>query len=172
MDDIVYRDMIKQEKEHWWFNARREILDVVLSTLKLPKNTNILEIGCGTGGNIEMLQKYGNVKAVEMDVFALEYAQKTGAEVRQGYMPNKFPYKEKFDLICIFDVLEHIEEDEETLSVIYKHLQLDGKLIITVPAYQWLYGSHDKLLHHRRRYTIKELIHKCKKNNFKIMRIV
>ena len=65
MEDIVYKDMIRQEKEHWWFKARREILGAYLDNLKLRENINILEIGCGTGGNIKMLQQYGNVKAIE-----------------------------------------------------------------------------------------------------------
>lgn len=171
MEDIVYKDMIKQQKEHWWFITRREILDTYLSNLKLPKNINIPEIGCGTGGNIKMLQQYGNVKAVEMDDFAIEYAKITGAEIRQGFLPNNFPYEEKYDLICMFDVLEHIEEDAETLQVIKKHLNLSGQLLITVPAHQWLYGTHDKLLHHKRRYSKINLSALATDNGFKIERI-
>ena len=171
MEDIVYKDMISQEKDHWWFRARREILADFLMSLKLPSDANILEIGCGTGGNIPILQKYGNVKAVEMDEFAIEYAQKTGSEIRQGYLPNNFPYNEKFDLICMFDVLEHIENDEETLKVLNSFLKPSGSLFITVPAYQWLYGSHDKLLHHKRRYSKSDLIQKLQSNKFEIKKI-
>ena len=171
MEDIVYRDMIYQEKYHWWFKARREILDSYLSNFNLPENANILEIGCGTGGNIPILQQYGTVKAIEMDVFAIEYAKNTGAEIRQGHLPNNFPYDGKFDLICMFDVLEHIEKDNETLKVIKDYLKPNGKLFITVPAYQWLYGSHDKLLHHKRRYSKRDLVQKLNTNKFDIVKL-
>ncbi len=171
MEDIVYKDMISQEKDHWWFKARREILDDYLHKLQLPQNANILEIGCGTGGNIPILKKYGNVKAIEMDEFAIGYAKHTGAEIRQGYLPENFPYDEKFDLICMFDVLEHIEKDEETLKVINNFLKPSGILFITVPAYQWLYGSHDKLLQHKRRYSKSDLVQKLNSHKFKITKI-
>lgn len=163
MEDIIYKDMIHQENNHWWFKARREILNDFLLSLDLEKNISILEVGCGTGGNINMLKQHGKVKAIEMDKFAIDYAKSTGVEIRQGFLPNNFPYEEKFDLICMFDVLEHIEEDEETLHLIAKHLKPNGKFIITVPAYQWLYGTHDKLLHHKRRYSKKELVRKVNK---------
>ena len=169
MEDIVYKDMIIQEKEHWWFKARREILDSYLSSLNLPLDSSILEIGCGTGGNISMLQKYGKVSAIEMDEFAISYAKKTGATIRQGYLPDNFPFEEKFDLICMFDVLEHIEEDMETLCIIKEYLKPDALLIITVPAYQWLYSSHDRLLHHKRRYYKSDLIKKIDKSNLTIL---
>ena len=171
MEDIVYKDMIRQEKEHWWFKARREILGAYLDNLKLRENINILEIGCGTGGNIKMLQQYGNVKAIEMDDFAIEYAKTTGAEIRQGFLPTNFPYEEKYDLICMFDVLEHIEEDKETLKVVKNHLNPNGQLLITVPACQWLYSTHDKLLHHKRRYSKKQLSELASDNNFTIKKL-
>lgn len=171
MEDIVYRDMINQEKDHWWFKARREILDSYLNDLHLPEDASILEIGCGTGGNILTLQQYGTVKAIEMDTFAIEYAKSTGAEIRQGDLPDNFPYDEKFDLICMFDVLEHIEKDHETLRILKHYLKPHGKLFITVPAYQWLYGSHDKLLHHKRRYSRQDLVQKLNSSKFDIEKL-
>jgi len=168
MEDSVYKDMIDQEQHHWWFKARKEILQSHMNNLNLPKNAKILEIGCGTGGNIKMLQKYGKVKAIEMDTFALNYALNTGVEIKQGSLPHHFPFNEKFDLICMFDVLEHIEEDLKTLEVIQKYLNPLGVLFITVPAYQWLYGSHDRMLHHKRRYNKKSLQTILHKSKFKI----
>lgn len=171
MEDIVYQDMIHQEKNHWWFKARREILKSYISRLNTAKNISILEIGCGTGGNLTMLQSFGTVKAVEMDSFAISYAKSTGVTIEKGSLPTSFPYKEKFDLICMFDVLEHIEQDEETLKLLYNFLTPKGKIIITVPAHQWLYGSHDKMLHHKRRYSKKELKDKLTHSHFKIENI-
>lgn len=156
MESFVYKDIIKQEKDHWWFKARREIIDTILKDLNL-KEPKILEIGCGTGGNLKMLKKYGDTSAIEMDEFAVNYANKEFKNVQQGYLPNNIPFDEKFDLICMFDVLEHIEEDKLSIEVLKKHLNPNGILLITVPAYQWLYGSHDKFLHHKRRYSLNQI---------------
>ena len=154
MKDKVYHDMAKQQREHWWFKARRKILDKIISKCDLSDNAKILEIGCGTGGNLLMLKEHGNVYAMEMNEFASEYATRTtGVDVRKGWLPDSIPYNEKFDLVCMFDVLEHIQDDKKALIEVTKLLNPAGTLIITVPAYSWLYGSHDKMLHHYRRYS-------------------
>ena len=158
MKDKVYYDMTKLQKEHWWYKARREILDKIISKCKLSVNAKILEIGCGTGGNLLMLQKHGNVFAMEMDEFASEYATRTtGVDVRKGRLPDNIPYNEKFDLVCMFDVLEHIQDDKKALIEITKLLEPAGTLIITVPAYSWLYSAHDKMHNHYRRYSANAL---------------
>ncbi len=157
MESFVYQDIINHEKKHWWFKARREILEQVLKELPLSNNPKILEIGCGTGGNLSMLNNHGSIAAVEMDEFAVDYAKNKFSNVKRGSLPNNIPFKEKFDLICMFDVLEHIEEDKLSIQTLKKFLKPDGILLITVPAYQWLYGTHDKLLHHKRRYTLNQL---------------
>ena len=170
MENIVYKDMITQEKKHWWFKARREIISNELKKLNLNNNLKVLEIGCGLGGNISTLKQFGEVYAIEMDEFAVSYAKEQTPHVRQGSLPHDFPFQEKFDLICMFDVLEHIEEDDETLSFIKNQLEEDGILFITVPAYQWLYGSHDKLLHHKRRYTQSALIKKIEDKKYQVIK--
>lgn len=135
---------------------------------KLPlDNPEILEIGCGTGGNIKMLNEYGITYAMEMDEFAASYANKKYSNVKKGHLPNDIPFNKKFDLICMFDVLEHIEEDKLSIQNLKNYLKEDGILLITVPAYQWLYGSHDKFLHHKRRYTLSQL--KLLLNEFNIV---
>lgn len=104
-----------------------------------------------------MLQKFGEVSAMEMEEFAVNHALKITKNVKKGHLPNNITYDEKFDLICLFDVLEHVDDDQTSINNIKKLLKTDGILLITVPAYQWLYGSHDKLLHHKRRYQLNQL---------------
>lgn len=171
MEKKVYKDMIEQEKNHWWFKARREIIEQELQKLNLPANAKILEIGCGVGGNLELLQKFGNVQAMELDDFSLDYIKKElNIDVKKGFLPNNFPYNESFDLICMFDVLEHIKEDMLSLDILKNYLSKNGKIILTIPAYQWLYSTHDKLLHHHRRYYKSELIRNIENLNYKVSR--
>jgi SAM-dependent methyltransferase len=159
MDRMIYERMAATQQVHWWFAGRRAILNRLLKTLRLPPESRILEIGCGTGGNIAVLQKFGSVTAVELDSFARDQVRTAmKIEIAPGSLPDDLPYADrKFDVICLFDVLEHVERDQEALSVLRERLAPKGLLIITVPAYQWLYSSHDVQHHHYRRYTARQL---------------
>lgn len=103
-----------------------------------------------------MLSKYGQVSAIEMDETAREIAnQKTKGkfDIKAGCCPSQIPFvQEKFDLICLFDVLEHIPDDIGTLNKLKELLAPGGRIFITVPAHPWLWGAHDQYLHHQRRY--------------------
>jgi SAM-dependent methyltransferase len=165
MDPSAYIEMQELEDSHWWFVARRQIItDLLYQFCSLP--CKILEVGCGTGGNLTMLRQFGELKAFEMDPSALEMAHQKGVNdvtLTLGVCPDYIPYEgEQFDLICLFDVLEHIKEDQKTLVQLKKYLKPQGKIIITVPAYSWLFGPHDQLLQHHRRYSLaglKKVIH-------------
>ena len=161
MTPLAYLEMEITESNHWWYVGRRAILAELIKSLNLPINSKILEVGCGTGGNLKMLSEFGEVSAFEMDLTALAIATEKSNhffDLRKGSCPYEIPnFDHNFDLICIFDVLEHIEEDLETLMVLKKLLAKNGQILITVPAYQWLYGPHDELLHHVRRYSRNEL---------------
>jgi SAM-dependent methyltransferase len=161
MQAEAYLDMAKAEDRHWWFSGRRMVLKSQISSLGLPADARILEIGSGTGGNLEMLSDFGSVYGLEMDAVALDISrEKTHHrfDIRQGFCPTDIPFNgQKFDLICMFDVLEHIEQDNETLVEVGKLLSSRGRALITVPAYQFLWGTHDRILHHKRRYTSGEL---------------
>lgn len=161
MNPEAYREMAAVEDRHWWFVGRRQVLSSLLASLELDSQAAILEVGCGTGGNLEMLRSFGIVRAVEMDSSARAIAiQKTNSqcEIRAGACPDDIGFDdERFDLICMFDVLEHIERDLDTLCALRQRLRKNGRILLTVPAYQWLYGPHDRFLHHKRRYSAGEL---------------
>jgi SAM-dependent methyltransferase len=161
MNPDAYLEMADTEARHWWFSGRRVVLAHIIANLKLPINAKILEIGSGTGGNLQMLSSFGKVSALEMDATARAIAlKKTGGrfDIRPGICPTDIPFVgEKFDLICLFDVLEHIDEDVETLTAVRGLLAEGGRVVVTVPAYRWLWSAHDVFLHHKRRYSADEL---------------
>ena len=175
MNPDAYLEMAETEAKHWWFSGRRSILYKTLESMNLPPDSKILEVGCGTGGNLQMLAKFGDVSAFEMDATAREIAvEKTNNSyaIQAGYCPDNIPFKDQqFDLICMFDVLEHIERDTETLTSLMCKLKKNGRILITVPAYQWLFGPHDEFLHHKRRYYEKDLREKCTSAELKALRV-
>jgi len=158
MDHVAYEYMADNEKAHWWFLGRRKFIQSQLERFKAP-NLNVLEVGCGTGGNIETLLSVGNFTAIEMNSYARQVAEERyDVEIVSGSMPDDHPFKEKsFDLIFMLDVLEHIEDDVEVLKELKTLLKPQGKIIITVPAYQFLWSEHDKVHHHYKRYSRKEI---------------
>ncbi|GAA0259824.1 class I SAM-dependent methyltransferase [Rhodanobacter caeni] len=175
MNPEAYVDMAATESTHWWFCARRKILGCAIEAMDLPPDARILEVGSGTGGNLVMLSQYGKLSAIEMDASARELSvKKTNGKftVRAGNCPDNLPLAdERFDLICMFDVLEHIDEDVETLTTLRKHLAPGGRMLITVPAYPWLWSAHDDFLHHKRRYTARTLRHTFNRSGLHVDRI-
>jgi SAM-dependent methyltransferase len=157
MSPDAYLQMAETEAEHWWFRGRRDVVRSVLNRLALPPGARVLEVGSGTGGNLEMLAEFGSVSGLEMDETArMLTAKSTGArfDVRAGRCPDNVPFdREAFDLICFFDCLEHIADDVGALARMRETLAPSGKIVVTVPAYQWLWGAHDVYLHHHRRYS-------------------
>ncbi|MCH9013739.1 MAG: class I SAM-dependent methyltransferase, partial [Proteobacteria bacterium] len=156
MDRQVYARMAELEDRHWWFAARRRILTEVLARLvALPAAPRLLEAGCGTGGNLAMLSRFGEVAAFEPDAEARRKAQeKSGFDVRDGRLPGDIPFEPgRFDLVAAFDVLEHVEDDLASLRALHAQLRPGGSALITVPAFEFLWSRHDERHHHWRRYT-------------------
>lgn len=160
MEPQAYRDMARLQSVHWWYRARRRIIASRLSRLALPASSRILEIGAGPGGNLDMLSRFGRVHAVETDAYARDYAQSAfpALPIEAGRLPDGLPFENlRFDLITMFDVLEHIEDDTAALTAVKDRVQPNGALVVTVPAYQWMWSTHDTHLHHFRRYTARRL---------------
>lgn len=156
MDRAAYSSMNAQEGEHWWFVARRAIIDSLIRRhVSLPTAARILEAGCGTGGNLDLLASHGTVDALEYDAQARAIAAARGvATVEAGALPGNIGFGDRrYDLIALLDVLEHVDEDAASLQALGRRLQSNGRLLVTVPAVPWLWSDHDVLHHHKRRYT-------------------
>lgn len=156
MDRIVYDRMAAHDTTHWWYRARREILSDYLSRYGgLPKDARILEIGCGTGHNLPMLARFGDVDAIEIDAAARELAsERLGKPVSDAPLPE-LPGVERghYDLIAVLDVIEHIGDDVGALKAMASCLKPGGHILIAVPAHPWMWSAHDVVNHHQRRYT-------------------
>jgi SAM-dependent methyltransferase len=160
MDRIVYDRMAEHDSSHWWYVARRDILaDYIERYAGLPKDARILEIGCGTGHNLPMLARFGQVDAIEIDAAAGAIASKRlGKPVGSAPLPELTGVeRHSYDMIAVLDVVEHVEDDVGALQAMAECLKPGGKILITVPAHQWMWSAHDVVNHHKRRYSKRTL---------------
>jgi SAM-dependent methyltransferase len=161
MDHLYYKEYYDLERKHWWFVARENIIISQVKKLlkdKQSKEIKILNIGCSTGRSSEYLSQFGNVFSIEYDKFCCEFAaQKTGLEITHGSI-TELPFENNiFDLVCAFDVIEHVENDVLAVSEMKRVAKNNGLLFITVPAFMSLWSHHDVINHHYRRYKSNEI---------------
>ena len=160
MERIVYDRMAELDSRHWWYRARREILAALIEReIQLPESARILEIGCGTGHNFGMLGRFGRVDGIEIDGAARAIASsRLGHAVGDAPLPDLLGVPERhYDLVALLDVLEHIDDDRAALASIARKLKPGGRILITVPAFPWMWSAHDVVNHHHRRYTRRAL---------------
>jgi len=162
METDTYSLAAQAEDEHWWYRGRRAVLKSVLDRY-VPTSCrplNVLEIGCGNGGNLPLLASYGKVFAVELNDAARERAARRGlAQIEKGWLPDGLPFEsERFDVIAALDVIEHVENDRQAIVALGNRLTSNGLLLMTIPAYGWLWSPLDEISHHKRRYTSAQLV--------------
>ena len=156
MERAAYREMADLDQRHWWYRGRRAILaELIRREAMPPKDGRILEIGCGTGHNLEMLGKFGRVEAIELDDESRGIAEQ---RLGRGIMVARLPELEgvadrSYDLVAALDVIEHIDDDAAALAAIAPKLKPGGKFVMTVPAHPWMWSAHDAVNHHKRRYS-------------------
>ncbi len=146
------------ENRHWWYRGRRKVLERVVEDLRLPARARILDAGCGSGRNMVELARHGTVTGVELADASVSLARERGAgEVIAGSV-LEMPFEaDSFDLAASLDVIEHLEDDLTALRELRRVVAPGGSLLVTVPAYQWLWSGHDEINHHFRRYTRRSL---------------
>jgi SAM-dependent methyltransferase len=142
------------EDRHWWYRGRRRVLERTIARLELPSPARILDAGCGSGRNMIDLARHGEVTGIELSdaSVAAARARKVGEVVQGSVLEMPFA-DDSFDLAVCLDVIEHLEDDRGALRELRRVLAPGGVLLVTVPAYQWLWSGHDEINHHHRRYN-------------------
>jgi SAM-dependent methyltransferase len=148
----------RAEDRHWWYRGRRRVLERVIASLRLPARARILDAGCGSGRNMVELTRHGTVTGVELsDTSAsLARARDAGQVISGSVLEMPFD-SDSFDCAVCLDVIEHLADDLAALRELRRVVVPGGALLVTVPAYQWLWSGHDEVNHHHRRYTRRSL---------------
>ncbi|MBK9164469.1 MAG: class I SAM-dependent methyltransferase [Acidobacteria bacterium] len=185
MQQHTYAIMDRVEDSHWWFVGRRAILESFLRTIVANRLSTlvtldadksvraplrILDVGCGTGANLEMLSQFGSAEGVDVSDEALEFCRRKGLAVQKG-LAEKLPYAdETFDITTALDVVEHLDDDIAGLKEMHRVTKTGGYSLIFVPAFMWLWGVQDDISHHRIRYTRKQIVERLEKAGYTVER--
>ena len=156
MDKQYYKQYYKLEREHWWFLARKEILkSIIKRKINTYKPLRILNIGTATGAGTIMLQEFGEVTSIEYDSDCCKFLNDELHILTQEGSITELQFEDNsFDLVCAFDVIEHVEDDTLAASEMLRVCKKDGFVIATVPAFMLLWSEHDVINHHFRRYKL------------------
>lgn len=170
MDDVLYSTFAAVEDRHWWFVARRAIIFSLLKTrIHIPDGADVLDVGCGTGATLQAFSQRYRTSGIDVSPLAIEQCRARGLDtVAVGTLEN-FPFPGKsFDLIALLDVIEHIDDDVAALQTAKRLLKDGGHILLTVPAFQFLWSKHDEINQHKRRYTRKVLKERLEKSGYTI----
>jgi SAM-dependent methyltransferase len=171
-----YAEYFQIEDRHWWFVGRRRIFLSMLDRYLPPRAggqpRRVLDVGCGTGTMLQYLASYGKAQGIDADQEAVRFCRRRGVhQVRQvSSIPLPFPAA-AFDLITMLDVLEHIDDDRGMLRELHRVLSPAGMLLLSVPAYRFLWGPQDEISGHKRRYTAPEVRERLTGAGFSIRRL-
>ena len=170
MEVAEYEKMYKFEEGYWWWIGKREIVKGIINRLNSDFRT-ILDVGCGTGLNLIYLKHYGTVIGLDFSKEALDFCKLRAAENLIQADAEKVPFKDDtFDLITALDLLEHLD-DGDVLKEFHRVLKPNAYLVVSVPAFKFLWCKHDEVLHHKRRYNKDQLGGILEQNGFLIKKI-
>ncbi|MFZ5444918.1 MAG: class I SAM-dependent methyltransferase [Myxococcota bacterium] len=170
MNPELYDAHDRLEDRHWWFEGRRRVIREVMQRHLLPRaQRRILDVGCGTGGMFPLLSEFGEVDGAEAAPDALERARRKFPlrRIESCALPDQVP-EGQWDVVTAFDVIEHLDEPIASLRTMRSRLPWDGQMVITVPAFQFLWSRHDEANHHRRRYSRLQLVSELSSAGLKV----
>jgi len=172
MQSHHYPILYQVEETHWWYVGRRRIIQCLVEKIRATLNNadlRILDVGCGTGANLKMLAAYGRAEGVDVSPQAVEFCRARCLDsVKLGAVEH-LPYEsESFELVTALDVVEHLDDDVAGLREMRRVLRHDGRLLVFVPAFMFLWGVQDDVSNHRRRYTLRRLLSAVEAAGFSI----
>jgi SAM-dependent methyltransferase len=159
VDRSAYDAYFAIDQRHFWCVARRELLlDLIARQLGEARGLELLDVGGNCTVLSRELGRFGHVTMIEPDAETVELARRElDLDARQGSLPGPLPIDHAVDVLTLFDVLEHIDDDLGALRGALVPLRSGGLVVITVPALAWLWSAHDVAVHHKRRYTRRTL---------------
>ncbi len=160
MDSIYYKEYYHLERKNWWFKVRSNILQQRIAQLLPQLNTNtVLNVGVATGATSEMLATFGQVMSIEYDKECFEFTKSILKSPILNGSILELPFEEaQYDLVCAFDVIEHVEDDLLAVNEMKRVCKKGGLVAVTVPAFMSLWGQHDVVNHHFRRYKLQQVV--------------
>ncbi|MFA6536523.1 MAG: class I SAM-dependent methyltransferase [Candidatus Paceibacterota bacterium] len=158
MDIGLYREFDKIGNDNWWYAGRRKIISTILHPFLIPGDLSkkrVLSVGCGTGQELDFLGRYGSVAGVDKSEEAIYFCRKNNPKSLVAVADaEKLPFPDKvFALVFILDVIEHVDNPNAVLNEIDRVLKDDGTVVLTVPAYNFLWSKSDERSHHKCRFT-------------------
>ncbi|MEQ1855004.1 MAG: class I SAM-dependent methyltransferase [Longimicrobiales bacterium] len=169
MEEIAYQEHRALEEAHWWFLGMRTIYRKQLESLRLARDARVLDLGCGTGGNLALLESFAPTWALDSSLTAASFVRQRGWPRIGVASATDLPLRDSsFDLVTAFGVIEHVERDDRMLAEMYRVTRPGGHMLIVTSAHEWLWSVHDDRVHHQRRYRIGDLGERVRRAGWKI----
>jgi SAM-dependent methyltransferase len=158
VDRAEFQTMLALDDRHWWYRGRRRVVRAVLDSLAIPKAARLLDAGAGSGRTLDELAAYAHVAGIELNPVGVEAARSRGHQDVTEAAVEAIPHPDAtFHVVTCLDVIEHTPDDVRSLRELRRVTRPGGALVVTVPAYPWLWSRHDELNRHYRRYTRRSL---------------